>query len=236
MISCTVDMPSLYTHTYNSVNTHMRNSLVHSRAMNTQETVKALIERRKEQTGESLTAQAKGMGLTQATLYRIVSGETQNPSHAKLKAIARYFRCSIDDLESGAAILSNAGGASGTNLPGGTMTNVPCLSPPPGTHEASSGAISSTAPAITYEVVKGAVAGVLQALGVRYEDLVEDDSTARQRIEAALGIAEPGRPADKLSDAEVLERLAKIGGEMIYDGKRVIPRQRGESGRKKKPA
>ncbi|MCK0507944.1 hypothetical protein [Aromatoleum anaerobium] len=81
------------------------------------------------------------------------------------------------------------------------------------------------------------MAGVLQALGVRYEDLVEDGEAARQRIEAALGIAaEPEKPADKLSDAEVMARLAKIGGEMIYDGKRVIPRQRGEPGRKKKPA
>ena len=117
------------------------------------------------------------------------------------------------------------------------MTNAPDLSPPPGTHEASSGAISSTAPTITYEVVRGIVAGALQALGIRYEDLVADDSTARQRIEAVLGIAaEPEKPADKQPEIDVMERLAKIGGEMIYDGKRVIPRQRGESGRKKKPA
>lgn len=127
--------------------------------------------------------------------------------------------------------------APGTKIPPEPVTNAPGLSPPPGTHEASSGAISSTAPAITYEVVKGAVAGVLQALGVRYEDLVEDDSTARHRVEAVLGItAEPEKPVDNQPEIDVMERLAKIGGEMIYDGKRVIPRKRGESGRKKKPA
>ncbi len=257
MISCTVAMPALYTHPYNSVNTHVFNSLMHSCAMSVRETIKELVRKRAEQTGESLTAQAKAMGMTQATLYRIVSGEIKNPSHEKLKAIARFYRCTIDDLESGAALGSTEQADSrvernsamrlleaaqklhpewvgvlspwadlatflnesdqtinnwrsrgvprtrahelcgrigcrwqwvlneeGTMVPDKSVTYVADAAPATN-RPARAPEPKYIAAEITYDKIKAAVSGVLQAFGLRYEDLVQDDA-ARRRIEAAL--------------------------------------------------
>lgn len=55
---------------------------------------------------------------------------------------------------------------------------------------------------ITYDVIKGAVSGVLQAFGLRFEDLVQD-AAARRRIEAALKPREHQEPA-RADDEEIL--------------------------------
>lgn len=80
---------------------------------------------------------------------------------------------------------------SGMSLPGGTNT------PAESVKYDSDLPRSSNSPArepeteyapteITYEVVKGAVTGVLCALGVRFEDLVVDEAAAREHVDAAL--------------------------------------------------
>lgn len=190
MISCTVGMRTLYTHPYNSVNTHAFNTLLHSGDMGARDTIRKLVERRKEQTGEKLTAQAALMGLTQATLYRIVSGEIKHPSYDKLKAIAKFYGCSVDDLESGAA-LENADGeqeqgwAEKESTPDESVTYVTDLLPSSNL-PAQEPATEYVSPAITYEVIRGVVAGALQGFGISYDDLVEDETAARRRIEAML--------------------------------------------------
>lgn len=127
---------------------------------------------------------------------------------------------------------------SGLPLPSGTKPSSESVTDiPPQPHLPNSNpcgdAFHSNATVITYEVVKGAVAGVLQALGVRYEDLVEDEGAARLRIEAALqGASKPAASAQPAREIDVKKLDAKW---VRNENEAMIPRQR-EAGRKKKPA
>lgn len=86
---------------------------------------------------------------------------------------------------------------------------------------------------ITYEVIRDVVSGTLQALGVRYEDLVEDEGAARLRIELALqGASKPAASARPAREIDVKKLDAKW---VRNENEAMIPRQR-EAGRKKKPA
>lgn len=106
MISCTVAIPASYTLPYKRVNTHAVNARGHSSRMGIREVVRDLIAPDLERT--SLNALAKRLGLNQPTLYRLISGETKrDPKRETLEKIAKHYRCSVDDLYSG-AVLSGA--------------------------------------------------------------------------------------------------------------------------------
>lgn len=103
MISCTVAIPASYTLPYKHVNTHAVNAHGHSSRMGIREVVRDLIAPDLERT--SLNALAKRLGLNQPTLYRLISGETKrDPKRETLEKIAKHYRCSVDDLYSGAVL------------------------------------------------------------------------------------------------------------------------------------
>lgn len=82
--------------------------------------------------------------------------------------------------------------------------------------------------AITYEVIKGAVSGVLQAMGVRYEDLVDNEHAARQRIETAISGA-PRSQDERETDLRI------TGGKIVRTQAGMVKTNR-EPRQKRKPA
>lgn len=224
MISCTVGMDALYTHPYNSVNTHAFNTLLHSDDMSARDTIRELVERRKEKTGQSLTAQAREMLMTQATLYRIISGDIQHPSYDKLKVIAKFYGCSVEDLESGAALALEAPAGEKSDKappenepPSCESVNYDTVVSPSSNSHAREPVTEYASPAITYEVIRDVVAGALRGLGVSYEALVNDEPAARQRIEEMLRTDSAETPAPQSLRMPAGSKLIKSRGGMISD-------------------
>ncbi|WP_407280579.1 hypothetical protein U5817_09865 [Aromatoleum evansii] len=97
---------------------------------------------------------------------------------------------------------------------------------------AEEGAAKYVSREVTYEVVKAAVSGVLGALGVTFDDLVGDESAARDRIRSILS-----GPHAMPEHVRSKNELDLPGGEIVKDRDLTVEMGTGEAeANKKKPA
>lgn len=133
---------------------------------------------------------------TQGMVWQFLNA--RSPLHLEVAIkFARGLQCAVRDFSPRLADALPADLPSaqppqvGTTAPPAPVTKVPDLSGSSSSQTATDSPHSPQAPTITYEVIRGVVAGALQGLGVSYEDLIENEAAARQRIEAALRPAAP---------------------------------------------
>ena len=70
------------------------NNLRHSSGMSLADNISHRIEK----SGKTLNAVAKASGVAQSVLYQVAKGGTRHPSRDNLEKLAKYFKCSVDDL------------------------------------------------------------------------------------------------------------------------------------------
>ena len=87
-------MRQSYTQTYNCGNTHTNYSLMHSSGMSLKENLKRLMEAN----GLNPNSLAEKSGVTQPTIFRILSGESKDPRRANVERLAKFFAVDIEEM------------------------------------------------------------------------------------------------------------------------------------------
>lgn len=154
--------------------------------------------------GKTQTELARACGVKPPSVNDWTSGKTQSMKAVPAQRAAAFLGVSVLWLTEGKGPMA------------------PDEDAPPVVHHVMPASAASDAPEnlIEIDVVQNAVAGVLDAFGLRYEDLVGDVAAARARIERVLsrGSAEgdivrtrvhPGRPVNAFPQSRATRTLYK---------------------------
>lgn len=88
-------MTKVYTKTYSKRNTQMNYLLPHSSSyMTIRQTLRKLMEDR----GENPHSLAAKSGVTQPTIFRILSGDSKDPRRSNIEKLARFFGVPVEQM------------------------------------------------------------------------------------------------------------------------------------------